>query len=45
MTETAARSATTDAVDAQTRRLSTEGVDLLLLAGVGDANLSELQRI
>lgn len=45
MTEAAARSATTEGVDAQTRRLSTEGVDLLLLAGVGDANLSELQRI
>ena len=45
MTEAAARSATADAVDAQTRRLSTEGVDLLLLAGVGDANLAELQRI
>ena len=45
MTEAAARSATTDAADAQTRRLSTEGVDLLLLAGVGDANLAELQRI
>jgi phosphate starvation-inducible PhoH-like protein len=27
------------------RRLSTEGADLLLLAGVGDANLAELQRI
>ena len=45
MTEAAARGATTEAVDAQTRRLSTEGVDLLLLAGVGDANLAELQRI
>jgi len=45
VTEAAARSATADAVDAQTRRLSTEGVDLLLLAGVGDANLAELQRI
>lgn len=45
MTEAAARSAATDAVDGQPRRLSTEGVDLLLLAGVGDANLAELQRI
>ncbi len=45
MTEAAARGATTEAADAQTRRLSTEGVDLLLLAGVGDANLAELQRI
>lgn len=45
MTEAAARSAATDVGDAQTRRLSTEGVDLLLLAGVGDANLAELQRI
>ncbi|MFA6167957.1 MAG: PhoH family protein [Gemmatimonadaceae bacterium] len=45
MTEAAARGATTEAADAQARRLSTEGVDLLLLAGVGDANLAELQRI
>jgi phosphate starvation-inducible PhoH-like protein len=45
VTEAAARSAATDVGDAQTRRLSTEGVDLLLLAGVGDANLAELQRI
>ncbi|MDP1890794.1 MAG: PhoH family protein, partial [Gemmatimonadaceae bacterium] len=45
MTEAAARNTTADTVDAQTRRLSTEGVDLLLLAGVGDANLAELQRI
>ena len=45
MTEAAARGATTEAAEAQTRRLSTEGVDLLLLAGVGDANLAELQRI
>jgi phosphate starvation-inducible PhoH-like protein len=45
VTEAAARGATTEAADAQARRLSTEGVDLLLLAGVGDANLAELQRI
>jgi len=45
VTEAAARGATTEAAEAQTRRLSTEGVDLLLLAGVGDANLAELQRI
>ena len=45
MTEAAARGATTEAAEAQARRLSTEGVDLLLLAGVGDANLAELQRI
>ena len=31
--------------DTQTIRLSTEGADLLLLAGVGDANLSELQKL
>ena len=31
--------------DAQTIRLSTEGADLLLLAGAGDANLSELQKL
>ncbi|MEN9791897.1 MAG: hypothetical protein RLZZ63_1555 [Gemmatimonadota bacterium] len=31
--------------DPQTIRLSTEGADLLLLAGVGDANLSELQKL
>ena len=29
----------------QTIRLSTEGADLLLLAGAGDANLSELQKL
>jgi phosphate starvation-inducible PhoH-like protein len=45
VTEAAARGVTADAGEAQTRRLSTEGVDLLLLAGVGDANLAELQRI
>lgn len=45
MTGAAARGIAADGVDAQTRRLSTEGVDLLLLAGVGDANLAELQRI
>ncbi len=31
--------------DSQTIRLSTEGADLLLLAGAGDANLSELQKL
>ena len=31
--------------DAQTIRLSTEGADLLLLAGAGDANISELQKL
>jgi len=31
--------------DIQTIRLSTEGADLLLLAGAGDANLSELQKL
>jgi len=31
--------------DTQTIRLSTEGADLLLLAGAGDANLSELQKL
>ena len=31
--------------DAQTIRLSTDGADLLLLAGAGDANLSELQKL
>jgi len=45
VTEATARGAAADAGEAQTRRLSTEGVDLLLLAGVGDANLAELQRI
>jgi len=45
VTDAAARSTTPDAAEAQTRRLSTEGADLLLLAGVGDANLAELQRI
>lgn len=41
----ATRSVAHDAGEAQSRRLSTEGADLLLLAGVGDANLAELQRI
>lgn len=31
--------------DTQTIRLSTEGADLLLLSGAGDANLSELQKL
>ena len=31
--------------ETQTIRLSTEGADLLLLAGAGDANLSELQKL
>jgi phosphate starvation-inducible PhoH-like protein len=35
----------TSAGETQTIRLSTEGVDLLLLAGAGDANLSELQKL
>ena len=43
MTDAAARDAAPEA--APTRRLATEGADLLLLAGVGDANLAELQRI
>ena len=45
MTELAARGAAAEAGDGTARRLSTEGADLLLLAGVGDANLAELQRI
>jgi phosphate starvation-inducible protein PhoH and related proteins len=45
VTDAAARSTPPDAGEAQSRRLSTEGADLLLLAGVGDANLIELQRI
>ncbi|MHB1312413.1 MAG: PhoH family protein [Gemmatimonadaceae bacterium] len=44
MTDTTARSLMADAEGA-TRKLVTEGADLLLLAGVGDANLAELQRI
>jgi len=44
VTEAATRGTAADA-DTQARRLSTEGADLLLLAGVGDANLAELQRI
>lgn len=45
MTEAAVRGVTGDAGETLPRRLSTEGADLLLLAGVGDANLAELQRI
>ena len=45
MTDAAVRAAAPDTGEAITRRLSTEGADLLLLAGVGDANLAELQRI
>jgi phosphate starvation-inducible PhoH-like protein len=45
VTETAARGVASDAPESTTRKFSTEGADLLLLAGVGDANLSELQRI
>lgn len=45
MTDAAGRGVVADAGDSQARRLSTEGADLLLLAGVADANLSELQRI
>ena len=44
MTEVAARGSAADGETVQ-RKLSTEGADLLLLAGVGDANLAELQRI
>ncbi len=43
--EMASRGAASDGVEPLPRRLSTEGADLLLLAGVGDANLAELQRI
>jgi phosphate starvation-inducible PhoH-like protein len=45
VTDAAVRGVTGDAGEALPRRLSTEGADLLLLAGVGDANLAELQRI
>ncbi|HEY3286788.1 MAG TPA: PhoH family protein [Gemmatimonadaceae bacterium] len=45
MTDATARGTAPDAGEAQVRKLSTEGADLLLLAGVGDANLAELQRI
>ena len=45
MTDVTARAAAPEAGDGQVRKLSTEGADLLLLAGVGDANLAELQRI
>ncbi len=44
MTDAAVRRTLADAESA-TRKLVTEGADLLLLAGVGDANLAELQRI
>jgi len=45
MTDTTVRVAVAGAVDGETRKLSTEGADLLMLAGVADANLAELQRI
>jgi phosphate starvation-inducible PhoH-like protein len=45
MTDTTVRGALNGALEGDTRKLSTEGADLLLLAGVGDANLAELQRI
>jgi phosphate starvation-inducible PhoH-like protein len=45
VTDATARGTAPDAGEAQVRKLSTEGADLLLLAGVGDANLAELQRI
>jgi phosphate starvation-inducible PhoH-like protein len=45
MTDTTARAAVPGAVDGDSRKLSTEGADLLMLAGVADANLAELQRI
>ncbi|MDQ8154737.1 MAG: PhoH family protein [Gemmatimonadota bacterium] len=45
MTDAAVRGVAGDAGETLPRRLSTEGADLLLLAGVGDANLAELQRI
>ncbi|MHB8840072.1 MAG: PhoH family protein [Gemmatimonadaceae bacterium] len=45
MTDVSVRAGPPDGSEAQTRKLSTEGADLLLLAGVGDANLLELQRI
>ena len=35
----------TATVDSASGRLSTEGADLLTLAGVGDANLLELQKL
>ena len=45
MTDTTARATVPGAVDGDSRKLSTEGADLLMLAGVADANLAELQRI
>ncbi len=45
MTDTTVRAAVPGAIDGDSRKLSTEGADLLMLAGVGDANLAELQRI
>jgi phosphate starvation-inducible PhoH-like protein len=45
VTDATARGVASDAGAAPVRKLSTEGADLLLLAGVGDANLAELQRI
>ncbi len=45
MTDAAVRNAASETGESVTRKLSTEGADLLLLAGVGDANLAELQRI
>ena len=45
MTDTTARGVVPGVADGATQKLSTEGADLLMLAGVGDANLAELQRI
>jgi phosphate starvation-inducible PhoH-like protein len=45
MTDTTARGVVPVVADGATQKLSTEGADLLMLAGVGDANLAELQRI
>ncbi len=45
MTDTTVRETVGGVLDGDARKLSTEGADLLLLAGVGDANLAELQRI
>lgn len=45
MTDSGERVAVPVAGDGDTRKLSTEGADLLMLAGVADANLAELQRI
>ncbi|MCX5760217.1 MAG: PhoH family protein [Gemmatimonadetes bacterium] len=45
MTDTTARGVVPGVAEGATQKLSTEGADLLMLAGVGDANLAELQRI